>query len=80
VKTKVSKSVQITFSTIGNKSAIVRVVIKDPSGKSYLVSSRMIAKNKSYATPKIKFLRAGTCSMTITYGTTKKVITFKVSK
>jgi hypothetical protein len=75
----VGKSLQITIPTVGTKSVAVKVSIKDPSGKSYTVASSTVAKNKTYATPKVKFSKPGTYVMTISLGTAKKVVTVKVS-
>lgn len=78
--TKIGKSIQITVPTVGVKSVAVKVSVKDPSGKTFSVASSTLAKNKSYVTPNVKFSKSGTYVMTITLGTTKKIVTVKVSK
>ena len=78
VATKVGKSLQITIPTVGIKSVAVKLLIKDPSRKSYTVASSTVAKNKAYVTPAVKFSKPGTYVMTISLGTTKKVVTVKV--
>jgi hypothetical protein len=80
VSTKVGKSLQITLPTVGSKSVVVRLTIKDPSGKVFTVASRSVAKNKGDVTPVIKFAKAGTYGVTITVGTMKKSVLVKVIK
>jgi hypothetical protein len=80
VSTKVGKSLQITLPTVGSKNVVVRVTIKDPSGKVFTVASRAVTKNKSYVSPIFKFSKPGTYVVTVTAGTTKRVVTVKVSK
>ena len=77
---KVGRSLKVSISTVGTKSVTVKSSIKDPSGKSYVLGSTSIAKNKAYSTPVIKFAKPGTYVMTIYIGTAKRVITVKVSK
>ncbi|CAN2227878.1 Proteinase K-like catalytic domain [Candidatus Nanopelagicaceae bacterium] len=79
VSTKVGKSLQITISTVGTKSVVVKLSIKDPSGKSYTVASVSIAKNKAYLAPIVKFSKPGTYVFAIYIGTVKKVVTVKVT-
>jgi hypothetical protein len=79
VSTKVGKSLQITLPTVGSKSVVVRLTIKDPSGKVFTVASKAVAKNKGYVTPVIKFAKAGTYGVTITLGSVKRVLTVKVA-
>jgi hypothetical protein len=80
VSTKVGKSLQITLPTVGSKSVVVRLTIKDPSGKVFTVASNTVAKNKSYITPIIKFAKAGTYGVTFSVGTLKKSVLVKVIK
>jgi hypothetical protein len=80
VFTKVGKSLQVTLPTVGSKNVVVRVTIKDPSGKVFTVASRAVTKNKSYVSPIFKFSKPGTYVVTVTAGTTKRVVTVKVSK
>jgi hypothetical protein len=80
VSTKVGKSLQVSIPTVGAKSVVVKVSIKDPAGATYTVASTTVAKNKAYSSPKVNFSKTGTYVMTLTAGTTKKVVTIKVSK
>jgi len=77
---KVAKSVQLSLKTIGTKSAAVKLVVKTPDGKSYTLSSSTIAKNKGFVGPVIKFAKPGTYVFTLSTGSTKKLVTVKVSK
>jgi hypothetical protein len=45
-----------------------------------MIASKLIAKNKSYTSPIIKFLKAGNFTITTYVGSAKKLITVKVSK
>jgi hypothetical protein len=80
VSTKVGRSLQVTVASVGTKTVPVKVVVKDPAGKSYQIASRTVAKNKSFASPIVKFAKAGTYVITTTLGTTKRVVTVKVAK
>lgn len=80
VSSKVGRSVQFTVASIGTKSAIVKLSLKDPAGKSFVISSSSIAKNKSYSSPKIKFAKAGSYLATLTIGASKKIIKINVTK
>ncbi len=75
---KVGRSLQVTVASVGTKTVPVKVVVKDPAGKSYQIASRTVAKNKSFASPIVKFAKAGTYVITTTLGTTKRVVTVKV--
>jgi hypothetical protein len=77
---KVAKSVQLSLKTIGTKTAAVKLVVKTPDGKSYTLSSSTIAKNKGFVGPVIKFAKPGTYVFTLSTGSTKKLVTVKVSK
>ena len=77
---KLGDSLQFKIASVGPKAALVKVSVKDPSGKSYSVASKSIAKNKSYSSPIMKFSKAGNYTITTTVGSAKKVITVKVSK
>jgi C4-type Zn-finger protein len=68
------------MSSIGTKSANVTLSLKDPAGKSFLISSSSIAKNKSYSSPKIKFAKAGSYLATLTIGASKKIVKINVTK
>jgi len=77
--TKIGKSIQISIPTVGTKSVSVKVSVKDPSGNTFTVATSTVAKNKSYVTPNVKFAKQGIYVMTVTLGTTKKIVTVKVS-
>jgi hypothetical protein len=78
VLVKFGKSLQARVATVGTRSVLAKVRVKDPSGKSYQIASSSVLKNKSFSTPIIKFAKKGTYVVTIYLGTTKKVITVKV--
>ena len=80
VSIKISKLLQVTVPNVGARSVLVKTVIKDPSGKSFQVGSRIIVKNKSYVAPTVRFIKAGSYTVTLTIGTVKRVVTIKVSK
>ena len=80
VVSKVGKSLQVTLATVGIKAVAVKVSVKDPTGMSYQIASINVAKNKAYSSPIIKFAKAGTYVVTTTVGTSKKLVTVKVSK
>jgi hypothetical protein len=80
VSTKVGRSLQVTLPTVGATNVVVKVIVKDPSGKVFTVATRSITKNKSYVSPIFKFSKTGTYVVTVTAGTTKRVVTVKVSK
>ena len=80
VASKVGRSLQLTVSSIGTKSTAVVLYMKDPTGKSFLVSSTTIAKNKSYISPKIKFAKTGSYLATLTIGASKKIVKINVTK
>jgi hypothetical protein len=79
-KVKLGKSLQFMIASVGKKAALVKVSVKDPSGKSYSVASKSIAKNKSYSSPIMKFSKVGKYTITTFVGSAKKVITVTVSK
>ena len=80
VVTKVGKSLQITVPTVGTKSVLVKLTMKDPSGKSYTIASATVAKNKAYTSAIVKFAKAGSYVVTLLVGTAKKVVSVKVGK
>jgi hypothetical protein len=80
VSTKVGRSLQVTVASVGTRTVPVKVVVKDPSGKSYQIASVIVAKNKSFAAPITRFSKTGTYVITATLGTTKRVVTVKVAK
>ena len=79
-KVKLGKSLQFKIASVGKKAALVKVSVKDPSGQSYQVASKSIAKNKSYSSPIMKFSKVGKYTITTFVGSAKKVITVTVSK
>jgi hypothetical protein len=79
-KIKLGKSLQFKIASVGKKAVLVKVSVKDPSGKSYQVASKSIAKNKSYSSPIMKFSKVGKYMITTFVGSAKKVITVTVSK
>ena len=80
VSTKIGRSLQVIVTSVGKKTVSVRFTVKDPSGKSYQIASRTVAKNKSFTSPILKFAKSGTYLLTTYVGTTKRVVTVKVSK
>ena len=76
---KVGKSIQVRVATVGTRSLLAKVQVKDPSGKSYQIASTSVEKNKSFSTPIMKFAKKGTYVVTIYLGTSKRVITVKVA-
>jgi hypothetical protein len=80
ISIKVGRSIQLSMSSIGTKSAFVKLSLKDPAGKSFLISSSSIAKNKSYSSPKIKFAKVGSYVATLTIGASKKIVKINVKK
>jgi hypothetical protein len=80
VSSKVGKSLQITIRSVGSKNVAVKVMVKDPSGKTYTIASAEIGKNKPYATPILKFSKPGTYTASVLIGTTKKIVAVKVAK
>jgi hypothetical protein len=77
---KVARSLQLSLKTIGTKSSPVKLVVRTPEGKSYTLSSSTIAKNKGFVGPVIRFSKPGSYVFTLTVGSTKKLVTVKVSK
>ena len=80
ISSKVTRSLQLSLKTIGTKTAAVKLVVKTPDGKSYTLSSSTISKNKGFVGPVIKFAKPGTYVFTLSTGSTKKLVTVKVSK
>jgi hypothetical protein len=79
VSTKVGKSLQVSIPTVGTKNLLVKVSVKDPSGKSYVIATTTVAKNKGYLAPIVKFSKPGTYTISLFIGTTKKIVTVKVA-
>jgi hypothetical protein len=80
ISSRVTKSLRLSLKTIGTKTATVKLVVKTPDGKSYTLRSSKIAKNKGFVGPVIKFAKPGTYVFTLSTGSTKKLVTVKVSK
>jgi hypothetical protein len=80
VSTKVGRSLQFTVPSVGNKTTVVKLYIKDLSGKSFLVSSAKVSKNKSYTGPRVKFVKSGSYLATLTIGANKKTVKINVTK
>jgi hypothetical protein len=79
VSTKVGKSLQVSIPTVGTKNVVVKVSVKDPSGKSFVIATTKVAKNKAYVAPIVKFSKPGTYTFTIFLGTAKRIVTVKVA-
>jgi hypothetical protein len=77
---KVGNSLQVSIKTVGTKTVPVKLVVKTPDSKSYTLSSSTISKNKGFVGPVIKFAKPGTYVFTLSTGSTKKLVTVKVSK
>jgi hypothetical protein len=75
----VGRSIQVKIPTVGTRSLLAKVQVKDPSRKSYQIASRLVMKNKSFSTPIMKFIKKGTYVVTIYLGTAKRIITVKVA-
>jgi hypothetical protein len=80
VVTKVGRSLQLTVPTVGTKSVLVKLTMKDPSGKSYTIASATVAKNKAYTSAIVKFAKAGSYVVTLNIGSTKKILKINVTK
>jgi hypothetical protein len=79
ISTKVGKSLQIKIPTVGTKRVAVRVAIKDPSGKSYSITSTTVEKNMAYSMPKLNFAKPGLYTISLYLGSLKKTVTVKVA-
>jgi hypothetical protein len=77
---KVGRSIQLTMTSIGTKSATVKLSLKDPAGKSFVLSNVSIQKNKSFSSPRIKFAKVGSYVATLTIGASKKIVKINVTK
>ena len=71
---------QFKIASVGTKAVLVKVSVKDPSGQSYSVATKTIAKNKSYTSPILKFSKVGSYTITTYVGSAKKVLMVRVSK
>jgi acetamidase/formamidase len=81
-KTALTTSLKTTVQPVVTvkKGSVIKVVVKDASGKSYTIASTKAKSAGSYKAPAIKFSKTGTYQVTILVGTVKKVITYKVTK
>ena len=71
----------MTIPSVGSKSTLVTVKVKDPAGKTYTIASDIkVRKNKSFQTPILKFSKVGKFTVTITYGTVKRKISITAKK
>ena len=77
---KVGNSVQLSLNSVGSKTSPVKLIVKTPEAMTYILASATIAKNKSFVGPVIKFAKPGTYVFTLSIGSTKKLVTVKVSK
>jgi ribosome-binding factor A len=62
------------------KGALIKVVVKDSTGKSFTIASLTAKSTGTYKTPALKFAKAGSYQVTILIGKVKKVITYKITK
>jgi hypothetical protein len=74
IKTPVQPAVAV------KKGSVIKVVVKDASGKSYTVASTTAKSTGTYKAPALKFSKTGTYQVTLLVGKSKKVITYKITK
>ena len=79
ISTKVGKPLQIKIPTVGTKRVAVKVTLKDPSGKSYAITSTTVEKNVAYSMPKLNFAKPGLYTISLYLGSLKKTVTVKVA-
>jgi hypothetical protein len=77
---KVGRSIQTNITNVGKKSVEVRLAVKTPDGKTLTLKKLKVAKGKGFVGPVIRFAKPGTYVFTLTTGSTKKLVTVKVSK
>lgn len=78
---KVGRSIQAVVSSVGGKAAKVTVTLKTPDRQTFtLAKSVAIKANKGYSSPIIRFLKAGTYTITVKIGSSSRTITAKVLK
>lgn len=78
---KVGRSLKAIISSVGAKSTVIKVSLRTPESRTFtLVKSTKVGKNKSYSTPIIKFLKAGSFKMTVKIGNKNRALTIKVTK
>ncbi|CAB4542021.1 unannotated protein [freshwater metagenome] len=76
---KVGKSLQIKIPTVGSKRVGVRVTLKDPSNRTYTITSTTIEKNAAFLMPKLNFSKPGLYTISLYLGTSKKIVTVKIA-
>ena len=76
----VGRSIQTNITNVGTKSVEVRLAVKTPDGKTLTLKKSMVAKGKGFVGPVIRFSKSGTYTFTLFIGSTKKLVTVKVSK
>lgn len=76
--TTLKSTVQAAISV--KKGSVIKVVVKDASGKSFTIASVTAKSTGTYKTPALKFAKAGTYQVTILIGKVKKVIIYKITK
>ena len=79
ISLKLGKAIQISLTSIGKKPATVVTTVNNSKNQVYKVNSSKILKNKSYATPGIKFTKIGTYKIQISIGSIQKLVTVKIS-
>ena len=79
ISTKVGKSLQIKIPTVGTKKVVVKVSLKDPSGKSYAIASTTVEKNMAYSMPKLNFAKPGLYTISLLLGNLKKTLTVRIA-
>ena len=78
ISLKFGKAIQVSLTSIGNKSANVVTYVKNSTSQEFKVSSSKILKNKSFATPGIKFTKIGTYRILILIGSAQKIVTVRI--
>jgi hypothetical protein len=78
IVTSLKSTVQASITV--KKGALIKVVVKDASGKSFTIASVTAKSAGTYKTPALKFAKAGIYQVTILIGKVKKVITYKITK
>jgi len=78
IVTTMKSTVQASITV--KKGALIKVVVKDATGKSFTIASVTAKSTGTYKTPALKFAKAGNYQVTILIGKLKKVITYKITK
>ena len=74
------KPIQLVIPTVGTRSVRVKVFVKTLDGRSYLLSNKLILKNKPFFSPALKFKKTGTYLVSIFLGAEMKRISVRVKK